>query len=120
MTGIIFYCSLNAAVTDVHSLQVIPVEKLVKGRFQDNFEFVQWFKKFFDANYVPGQEYDAVVARGYESLGGGAAASSAGPVKKPSPSGGNVRPAMKAPASIAGTRNALANKPGMFFYYYYY
>ncbi|KAG8170414.1 hypothetical protein JTE90_012664, partial [Oedothorax gibbosus] len=29
----------------------IPVDKLIKGRFQDNFEFLQWFKKFFDANY---------------------------------------------------------------------
>ncbi len=25
--------------------KVIPVERLVKGRFQDNFEFGQWFKK---------------------------------------------------------------------------
>ncbi|XP_035663898.1 microtubule-associated protein RP/EB family member 1-like [Branchiostoma floridae] len=43
--------------------KIIPVDKLVKGGFQDNFEFVQWFKKFFDANYA-GQEYDAVRARG--------------------------------------------------------
>jgi RP/EB family microtubule-associated protein len=35
---------------------------LVKGRFQDNFEFVQWFKKFFDANYQ-GDEYDGAHAR---------------------------------------------------------
>merc|ERR1712227_350253 len=42
--------------------KVIPVERLVKGRFQDNFEFVQWFKKFFDANYQ-GDEYDPVAAR---------------------------------------------------------
>ena len=35
---------------------------MVKGRFQDNFEFVQWFKKFFDANY-DGKEYDALAAR---------------------------------------------------------
>jgi len=83
----------------------------VKGRFQDNFEFVQWFKKFYDANYVPGQEYDAIAARGYEPLGGGAASS--GPAKKPSPAGGSTRPAMKAPTSVAGTRTASANKPGM-------
>nr|BAC05521.1 microtubule-associated protein EB1 homologue [Ciona savignyi] len=47
--------------------KVVPVEKLVKGKFQDNFEFVQWFKKFFDANYQ-GQDYDAVTARGGLSL----------------------------------------------------
>uniref|UniRef100_A0A8C6SLN9 Microtubule-associated protein RP/EB family member 1 n=1 Tax=Neogobius melanostomus TaxID=47308 RepID=A0A8C6SLN9_9GOBI len=40
----------------------IPVDKLVKGKFQDNFEFVQWFKKFFDANY-DGAEYDPESAR---------------------------------------------------------
>lgn len=34
----------------------------MKGRFQDNFEFLQWFKKFFDANYG-GMEYDAVAQR---------------------------------------------------------
>jgi RP/EB family microtubule-associated protein len=53
---------------------VIPVDKLVKGRFQDNFEFVQWFKKFFDANYK-GEPYNALEARGGVPLG------------QPSPSG---------------------------------
>jgi RP/EB family microtubule-associated protein len=43
--------------------KIIPVDKLIKGRFQDNFEFCQWFKKFFDANYS-GTEYDALAARG--------------------------------------------------------
>lgn len=42
--------------------KIIPVDKLIKGKFQDNFEFVQWFKKFFDANY-DGKEYDPVAAR---------------------------------------------------------
>ncbi|XP_028905239.1 microtubule-associated protein RP/EB family member 1 isoform X2 [Ornithorhynchus anatinus] len=42
--------------------KIIPVDKLVKGKFQDNFEFVQWFKKFFDANY-DGKDYDPVAAR---------------------------------------------------------
>ena len=67
--------------------QVIPIEKLVKGRFQDNFEFVQWFRKFFDANY-DGREYDAVTARGGEALGMGGA-------KKPL---GGRTPAARAPA----------------------
>uniref|UniRef100_K7FHT3 Microtubule-associated protein RP/EB family member 1 n=1 Tax=Pelodiscus sinensis TaxID=13735 RepID=K7FHT3_PELSI len=41
--------------------KIIPVDKLVKGKFQDNFEFVQWFKKFFDAKYN-GKEHDPVAA----------------------------------------------------------
>ena len=49
-------------------LQIIPVDKLVKGRFQDNFEFIQWFKKFFDANYG-GEPYDAFEARGGIEMG---------------------------------------------------
>lgn len=42
------------------------MDKLIKGRYQDNFEFAQWFKKFFDANYGGG-EYDPVQARGGRS-----------------------------------------------------
>lgn len=44
---------------------------MIKGRFQDNFEFLQWFKKFFDANY-DGREYDAFEARGCITIGAGA------------------------------------------------
>uniref|UniRef100_G3NVC3 Microtubule-associated protein RP/EB family member 1 n=1 Tax=Gasterosteus aculeatus aculeatus TaxID=481459 RepID=G3NVC3_GASAC len=42
--------------------KIISVERLVKGKFQDNFEFLQWFKKFFDANY-DGKEYDPLSSR---------------------------------------------------------
>merc|ERR1719187_309897 len=56
--------------------KVIPVDRLVKGRFQDNFEFIQWFKKFFDANYG-GQEYDALAMRGGEQVGTGGGAGAA-------------------------------------------
>ncbi|VDL74536.1 unnamed protein product [Nippostrongylus brasiliensis] len=47
--------------------KVVPVDRLIKGKFQDNFEFLQWFKKFFDANY-DGHEYNPVEARGGEPL----------------------------------------------------
>ncbi|KAJ7051780.1 calponin homology domain-containing protein [Mycena amicta] len=40
----------------------IPVEKLVKCKMQDNLEFLQWLKRFWEANY-PGGEYDAVARR---------------------------------------------------------
>ena len=50
---------------------MVPVDKLVKGRFQDNFEFVQWFKKFFDANSRYGRQQpqcDGLVERGGPSV----------------------------------------------------
>ena len=48
----------------------MDVDKLAKQKFQDNFEFLQWFKKFFDANYS-GAEYCALQVRGGVSLGSG-------------------------------------------------
>ena len=45
--------------------QPVPVQSLMRAKFQDNFEFLQWFKKFFDANY-DGHEYDPAAARNYE------------------------------------------------------
>jgi microtubule-associated protein, RP/EB family len=72
--------------------QIIPIDRLIKGRFQDNFEFLQWFKKFFDANYA-GQHYDPVAAR--EDMGA-APSTSANPDVKP-----------KAPAAPAARSNIL-------------
>ena len=60
---------LQSAMLKMHVDTIIPVEKLVKGRFQDNMEFAQWFKKFFDANYPEDiDEYDAIARRGNEPL----------------------------------------------------
>ena len=56
--------------THAHKQQVVPIERLVKGRFQDNFEFCQWFKKFFDANYG-GSEYDPFAARDGQAVATG-------------------------------------------------
>jgi hypothetical protein len=53
---------LQAAFDKMEVEKTIPVGRLVKGRFQDNLEFVQWFKTFFDANY-DGKSYDALAAR---------------------------------------------------------
>jgi RP/EB family microtubule-associated protein len=64
---------LQSGFKKVEVEKIIPVDKLVKGRFQDNFEFVQWFKKFFDANYK-GDEYNALEARGGIPLGSPGAA----------------------------------------------
>ncbi|KAJ3493902.1 hypothetical protein NLG97_g4429 [Lecanicillium saksenae] len=40
----------------------IPIEQLVKCKMQDNLEFLQWTKKFWDLNF-PDHEYDAVARR---------------------------------------------------------
>ncbi|KAJ7710416.1 calponin homology domain-containing protein [Mycena rosella] len=64
----------------------IPVEALMKCKMQDNLEFLQWLKKFWDANYAGG-EYDAVGRR----------------------KGGAAEPAMLAPAraaAVGGARTA--------------
>merc|ERR1719291_382651 len=66
---------LQAAFKRMTVDKIIPVDKLVKGRFQDNFEFLQWFKKFFDANY-DGSPYDAYEERGGIDMGRGMARNS--------------------------------------------
>ncbi|XP_052861257.1 microtubule-associated protein RP/EB family member 1 isoform X8 [Anopheles cruzii] len=64
---------LQAAFKKMAVDKIIPIDKLIKGRFQDNFEFLQWFKKFFDANY-DGREYDAMLARDNLPMGMGSGA----------------------------------------------
>ena len=66
---------------------------------QDNFEFIQWFKKFFDANYG-GQDYDALAMRGGEQVGSSS---------KPKPGGG--RPAMSSMPKRAPAGAARAGGP---------
>ena len=77
---------LQASFKKMSVDKIVPVDRLVKGKFQDNFEFLQveldidfcthdhkflqWFKKFFDANYG-GQDYDALAMRGGEEVGSG-------------------------------------------------
>jgi microtubule-associated protein, RP/EB family len=41
---------------------MIHVESLVKCKMQDNLEFLQWTKRFWD-QYYPGGDYDAVARR---------------------------------------------------------
>ncbi|KAJ3124598.1 hypothetical protein HK098_000994 [Nowakowskiella sp. JEL0407] len=48
---------------DKHKIDnFIPVERLAKCKFQDNLEFLQWMKKYWD-QYYPGGTYDAVARR---------------------------------------------------------
>ncbi|KAI8372925.1 calponin homology domain-containing protein [Radiomyces spectabilis] len=48
---------------DKHKVdKVIPVDRLMKCKFQDNLEFMQWVKRFWDQNF-PGGAYDALQRR---------------------------------------------------------
>merc|ERR1719322_1609599 len=97
---------LQNAFKSVNVDKIIPVDKLVKGRFQDNFEFVQWFKKFFDANYG-GQEYDALAMRGGEQVG---STKPGGMVSRP---GAGARPAVSSmPKRSTGASRPAAARAG--------
>jgi len=41
----------------------IEVEKLIKCRYQDNLEFIQWMKRFSDCNSNSNKEYDGASRR---------------------------------------------------------
>lgn len=81
----------------------VPIQRLVKGRFQDNFEFLQWFYKFFTINDdgSAASSYDAVAVRGGPA--GGAHAASRSPVKRP--------PIKKAaPAPLSNVKRSGSNQ----------
>lgn len=47
-----------------HNIQkIIPVQRLVRARFQDNLEFLQWFHQFFVHSYQATEEYNPVDRR---------------------------------------------------------
>jgi RP/EB family microtubule-associated protein len=46
----------------VAGMQNIEVEKLIRAKYQDNLEFMQWFKRFYELNRPP-TDYDAVAER---------------------------------------------------------
>ncbi|KAI4110611.1 MAG: hypothetical protein LQ339_001187 [Xanthoria mediterranea] len=58
--------------------RLVPVESLIKCKMQDNLEFLQWSKRFWD-QYFPGGEYDAVARR----KGAGAPPAAAAPAPAP-------------------------------------
>ncbi|KAK6382100.1 microtubule integrity protein mal3 [Exophiala oligosperma] len=53
--------------------RTVPVEQLIKCKMQDNLEFLQWSKRFWD-QYFPGHDYDAVARRKASGTAGAAPA----------------------------------------------
>lgn len=60
------YKLLQGAFTKHHVQRHIDVDKLIRAKYQDNLEFMQWFKAFFDQSGADREGYDpaAVRARG--------------------------------------------------------
>ena len=92
----------------------MAINRLVKGRFQDNFEFLQWFKKFFDANY-DGRDYNAMEARGGAIIGAGATGpantGSGSTLNSRMPSQRSVVPATRPVGRAAPTTRVAPVKP---------
>ncbi|ORZ36277.1 calponin homology domain-containing protein [Catenaria anguillulae PL171] len=87
------------AVFDKHKIpNDIPVQRLVKLKFQDNIEFVQFVKKFWEQHY-PGHAYDPVARRGGA---GGASVSHAAPAAK------SMGPRVKSTSSPSLARSGSA------------
>jgi len=98
---------LQGAFKKMNVEKIITVDKLIKGRFQDNFEFLQWFKKFFDANY-DGRDYDPLAVRENAPMGfgSGVGTKSLGTIyKKPI--------ATAPPARTAHVRTSTATRPAV-------
>ncbi|KAJ3024189.1 UNVERIFIED_CONTAM: hypothetical protein HDU68_008279 [Siphonaria sp. JEL0065] len=75
------YKILQAAF-DKHKIDnAIPVERLMKCKFQDNIEFMQWLKKYWD-QYYPGGPYDAAGRRGGSAVAATSYKAAASPIKK--------------------------------------
>ncbi|KAI0293857.1 calponin homology domain-containing protein [Multifurca ochricompacta] len=84
----------------------IPVEKLVKCKMQDNLEFLQWMKRFWDTNY-PGHPYDPVARRRGQSTEAPATLAPLAPRTTASSGSGGARSGGKTP--IGGPRAGSAS-----------
>ncbi|KAK4249673.1 calponin homology domain-containing protein [Corynascus novoguineensis] len=76
---------LQNTFTKHHIDRSIPVEALIKCKMQDNLEFLQWTKRFWD-QYYPGGDYDAVGRRkgaAVPAAGGPAPRAASGAARRP-------------------------------------
>lgn len=89
----------------------VPVERLVKCRFQDNLEFLQWFKRYWDANFS-GHEYDPVARRkGQAATGSGPASRPASSAAGPGAAAGSSRTGVRTISASAHRTTSAASRP---------
>lgn len=117
---------LQAAFTAHGIDRPVPLERLVKCRLQDNLEFLQWFKQYWETNYSGhnGNGYDPVARRNARPV---ASSGTSTPTLSTRPGSSAVRPGSSAarPSAnsaasattgkprIAGVPTTTARKPNM-------
>ena len=103
---------LSNAFRKHHIDRPIPVQDLIKCKMQDNLEFLQWSKRYWD-QYYPGGDYDALGRRkGQGGVTGGATGggvgqgAAAGRMSSGTANMGARRGVTGAAAPRSGSRNA--------------
>ncbi|KAL9044545.1 MAG: hypothetical protein Q9214_002323 [Letrouitia sp. 1 TL-2023] len=89
--------------------RLVPVESLIKCKMQDNLEFLQWTKRFWD-QYYPGGEYDAVARR---KGGGNPVATAATPVTSSRTSGAGAAKRGTTPNTGAARKGVVGGSTSM-------
>ena len=88
----------------------IDVDKLIRGKYQDNLEFTQWLKRFFDVNGGPGKEYSAVDRRKGTKTPWDTAASSRSAAPKKEHGAASSAPRTKARPGPGGTEHSTGSE----------
>jgi RP/EB family microtubule-associated protein len=123
------YKVLQKCFTTLKIDKHVEVDRLIRGKYQDNLEFMQWYKKFYELN-ASGQPYDPIAQRekgkgGAQythkfggAVGGGSAGSAPSPTpavarKKSAPAAASAARTAKppgAPTSMRGAKTATATR----------
>ena len=81
----------------------VNVEQLIKCKMQDNLEFLQWSKRYWD-QYFPGHEYDALARRNGQ---GGVATTGHAPAARAAPAAAARRAPAASNSAAPRTRTPL-------------
>ena len=57
------YKLLQTAFTKLSIDKYVDVDRLISGRYMDNLEFMQWFKRFFEMHVTDKGGYDCQAQR---------------------------------------------------------
>ncbi|RYG59871.1 hypothetical protein EON64_19790 [archaeon] len=57
------YKILQTCFSKLNIEKHVDVDRLISGRYMDNLEFMQWFKKFFELGVAGKGDYDAFAQR---------------------------------------------------------